>query len=54
MINGISQIIKEEGIAGIYRGMSSVIARQGANSAVRMSSYGVIKVNISIIIGFCS
>ncbi|KAI8914199.1 mitochondrial carrier domain-containing protein [Gorgonomyces haynaldii] len=41
--HGTSTIIKEEGIAGIYRGLTAVVARQGANSAVRMTTYGLIR-----------
>jgi solute carrier family 25 (mitochondrial citrate transporter), member 1 len=43
LVHGVKEILKHEGIRGIYRGMSAVVARQGANSAVRMSSYGMIK-----------
>lgn len=43
LINGVKEIVKAEGFSGIYRGMGAVVARQGANSAVRMSSYGLIK-----------
>lgn len=39
-------IIKEEGITGIYRGVSAVILRQGANSAVRLTAYDLIKERI--------
>ena len=43
---GTKTIIKEEGISGIYRGVSAVILRQGANSAVRLTSYDLIKEQI--------
>jgi solute carrier family 25 (mitochondrial citrate transporter), member 1 len=46
-IHGTSLILKEEGIKGIYKGVGAVIARQGANSAVRMSSYSVIREHFS-------
>lgn len=39
-------IIKEEGVSGIYRGVSAVILRQGANSAVRLTAYDLIKERI--------
>ena len=45
-IIGTKTIIKEEGISGIYRGVSAVILRQGANSAVRLTSYDLIKEQI--------
>ncbi|KAG0167409.1 hypothetical protein DFQ28_006907 [Apophysomyces sp. BC1034] len=43
LVHGTKLIIKEEGFAGIYRGVGPVIARQGANSAVRFSSYTTFK-----------
>ncbi|KAI9205289.1 mitochondrial carrier domain-containing protein [Polychytrium aggregatum] len=43
LIHGTSTIVKAEGIAGIYRGMTAVVARQGANSAVRLTIYGILK-----------
>ncbi|KAI8084493.1 mitochondrial carrier domain-containing protein [Halteromyces radiatus] len=43
LIHGTSTIIKEEGMSGIYRGLGPVMARQGANSAVRFSSYSYFK-----------
>ncbi|CAO3617210.1 unnamed protein product [Cunninghamella blakesleeana] len=43
LVHGTKTIIKEEGIAGIYRGLGPVVARQGANSAVRFSSYSYFK-----------
>ncbi|KAI8825290.1 mitochondrial tricarboxylate transporter [Fimicolochytrium jonesii] len=43
LIHGTRAIIRTEGIAGIYRGMTAVIARQGANSAVRLTTYGLLK-----------
>ena len=36
-------IFAEEGLAGIWRGVGPVMARQGANQAVRFSAYGTIK-----------
>ncbi|ORZ14717.1 mitochondrial carrier domain-containing protein [Absidia repens] len=43
LVHGTSTIIKEEGFSGIYRGLGPVVARQGANSAVRFSSYTYFK-----------
>ncbi|GJJ06072.1 hypothetical protein Clacol_000261 [Clathrus columnatus] len=43
LIDGTSRIIKAEGIAGIYRGLFPVMMRQGANSAVRFSTYSSLK-----------
>ncbi|OCF72761.1 solute carrier family 25 (mitochondrial citrate transporter), member 1 [Kwoniella mangroviensis CBS 8886] len=41
--HAVSTIIKEEGWLGIYRGVGPVMLRQGANSAVRFSSYSTLK-----------
>ncbi|CAD6566333.1 MAG: hypothetical protein TREMPRED_002485 [Tremellales sp. Tagirdzhanova-0007] len=41
--HGVQTIIAEEGYRGIYRGVGPVILRQGANSAVRFSSYSTLK-----------
>ncbi|KAI8340298.1 citrate transporter [Chlamydoabsidia padenii] len=43
LVHGTTTIIKEEGISGVYRGLGPVVARQGANSAVRFSSYSYFK-----------
>ncbi|KAJ3188708.1 hypothetical protein HDU85_004422 [Gaertneriomyces sp. JEL0708] len=43
LVHGVKAIVKSEGVAGIYRGMTAVVARQGANSAVRLSTYGLLK-----------
>ncbi|GHJ88324.1 hypothetical protein NliqN6_4726 [Naganishia liquefaciens] len=43
LIHGSAQIVKEEGIGGIYRGLLPVMMRQGANSAVRFTSYSALK-----------
>lgn len=43
LVHAVRLIVKEEGAGGIYRGMNAVIARQGANSAVRMSSYSILR-----------
>ncbi len=46
-MHGVKTIVKEEGVSGIYRGVTSVIARQGANSAVRLSAYGMLRERVS-------
>ncbi|KAK8858746.1 hypothetical protein IAR55_002975 [Kwoniella newhampshirensis] len=43
MVHGIKTIIAEEGYRGVYRGVGPVMLRQGANSAVRFSSYSTLK-----------
>lgn len=43
LIHGTGIIIKEEGFRGIYRGLFPVILRQGANSAIRFTSYSTLK-----------
>ncbi|KAJ3297019.1 hypothetical protein HK104_000936 [Borealophlyctis nickersoniae] len=43
LIHGTRDIVRSEGIAGVYRGMTAVVARQGANSAVRLTTYGLLK-----------
>jgi solute carrier family 25 citrate transporter 1 len=35
--NGVSIILKEEGLAGMYRGLAPTIVKQSANSAVRFT-----------------
>ncbi|KAF8953898.1 hypothetical protein BGZ52_007425 [Haplosporangium bisporale] len=39
LVHGTRSIIKAEGMGGIYRGVVPVMARQGANSAVRFGVY---------------
>ncbi|KAF9344231.1 hypothetical protein BGX26_004625, partial [Mortierella sp. AD094] len=39
LIHGIKSIVHAEGLGGIYRGVVPVMARQGANSAVRFGVY---------------
>ncbi|KAG0325841.1 hypothetical protein BGZ99_000107 [Dissophora globulifera] len=39
LVHGIRSIVQAEGIGGIYRGVVPVMARQGANSAVRFGVY---------------
>ncbi|TPX54644.1 hypothetical protein SeMB42_g00189 [Synchytrium endobioticum] len=43
LVHGVRAIIAEEGIGGVYRGLTSVVLRQSANQAVRLSVYGVLK-----------
>ncbi|PVF99306.1 putative CTP1-mitochondrial citrate transporter-member of the mitochondrial carrier family [Serendipita vermifera] len=43
LIHGTRTIIQEEGIFGIYRGLLPVMMRQGANSAVRFTTYTTLK-----------
>jgi solute carrier family 25 citrate transporter 1 len=46
LVHGTKLIIAEEGIGGVYRGLGPVMARQGANSAVRFSSYSYFKTTL--------
>ncbi|KAG0005884.1 hypothetical protein BGZ79_000578 [Entomortierella chlamydospora] len=39
LVHGVKSIVKAEGLGGIYRGVIPVMARQGANSAVRFGVY---------------
>jgi solute carrier family 25 citrate transporter 1 len=39
LIHGTRMIFKEEGFAGIYRGLFPTMARQGANSAIRFTVF---------------
>ncbi|KAJ3811575.1 mitochondrial tricarboxylate transporter [Lentinula aff. lateritia] len=43
LIHGTATIIRQEGLAGIYRGLFPVMMRQGANSAVRFTTYSTLK-----------
>ncbi|KAJ2968217.1 hypothetical protein NUW54_g13284 [Trametes sanguinea] len=43
LIHGTTCIIREEGLRGIYRGLFPVMMRQGANSAVRFTTYTTLK-----------
>jgi len=42
-IHGTMSIVREEGLRGIYRGLFPVMMRQGANSAVRFTTYTTLK-----------
>ncbi|KAF9433902.1 hypothetical protein BGZ76_008828 [Entomortierella beljakovae] len=39
LVHGVKTIVKAEGFGGVYRGVVPVMARQGANSAVRFGVY---------------
>ncbi|KAL5520571.1 hypothetical protein ACEPAG_9795 [Sanghuangporus baumii] len=43
LVHGTMSIIRQEGIFGIYRGLFPVMMRQGANSAVRFTTYTTLK-----------
>ncbi|KAJ8591763.1 mitochondrial carrier [Rhizopogon salebrosus TDB-379] len=43
LAHGTMSIIRQDGILGIYRGLFPVMMRQGANSAVRFTTYTTLK-----------
>ncbi|KAF9458718.1 mitochondrial tricarboxylate transporter [Collybia nuda] len=43
LIHGTTSIVRQEGLRGIYRGLFPVMMRQGANSAVRFTTYTTLK-----------
>ncbi|KAF7316903.1 hypothetical protein HMN09_00424300 [Mycena chlorophos] len=43
LVHGTVSIVRTEGISGVYRGLFPVMMRQGANSAVRFTTYSTIK-----------
>jgi solute carrier family 25 (mitochondrial citrate transporter), member 1 len=43
LIKGTSQLIRDKGISGIYKGLVPVTMRQAANQAVRLGSYNAMK-----------
>ncbi|KAG5350132.1 hypothetical protein C0989_012531, partial [Termitomyces sp. Mn162] len=43
LIHGTGMIVRQEGISGVYRGLFPVMMRQGANSAVRFTTYSTLK-----------
>ena len=45
-IHGTTSLVRENGFRGLFRGLLPVTLRQGANSAVRMSSYNTIKESV--------
>ncbi|KAJ1948308.1 hypothetical protein EC988_005230 [Linderina pennispora] len=42
-VDCVQTIVRTEGVAGIYRGVVPVMARQGANSCVRFAAYDTLK-----------
>ncbi|KAF8487113.1 mitochondrial tricarboxylate transporter [Russula ochroleuca] len=46
LLHGTASIVKEEGLLGIYRGLFPVMMRQGANSAVRFTTYTTLKQSV--------
>ncbi|KAG0293820.1 hypothetical protein BGZ96_002270 [Linnemannia gamsii] len=42
LVHGVQSIIRAEGFGGVYRGVVPVMARQGANSAVRFGVYSTL------------
>jgi solute carrier family 25 citrate transporter 1 len=46
LVHGTKMIVAEEGLGGVYRGLGPVMARQGANSAVRFSCYSYFKTTL--------
>ncbi|PWN92936.1 mitochondrial tricarboxylate transporter [Acaromyces ingoldii] len=43
LISGSAAIIRNEGLAGIYKGLGPTMMRQGANSAVRLTTYSSLR-----------
>ncbi|KAJ3197542.1 hypothetical protein HK101_002845 [Irineochytrium annulatum] len=43
LVRGTTAIVKESGLKGVYQGVVSVMMRQGANSAVRLTVYATMK-----------
>ncbi|KAJ1983402.1 hypothetical protein H4R33_004760 [Dimargaris cristalligena] len=43
LVHGVSSILRQQGLPGIYSGLFAVMLRQGANAAVRFSAYNAIK-----------
>ncbi|RDB17609.1 putative mitochondrial carrier C19G12.05 [Hypsizygus marmoreus] len=43
LLHGTASIVRQEGIFGIYRGLFPVMMRQGANSAIRFTTYTTLK-----------
>eukprot|EP00019_Armaparvus_languidus_P013927 CAMPEP_0168587254 /NCGR_PEP_ID=MMETSP0420-20121227/4772_1 /TAXON_ID=498008 /ORGANISM="Pessonella sp." /LENGTH=337 /DNA_ID=CAMNT_0008622505 /DNA_START=11 /DNA_END=1024 /DNA_ORIENTATION=+ len=42
LIHGTATIVKEEGFAGIYKGITATILKQGSNQAIRFFTFGEI------------
>ncbi|KAJ7284884.1 mitochondrial tricarboxylate transporter [Mycena rebaudengoi] len=43
LVHGTVSIVQQEGFRGIYRGLFPVMMRQGANSAIRFTTYSTLK-----------
>ncbi|KAJ1908060.1 hypothetical protein IWQ60_011749 [Tieghemiomyces parasiticus] len=43
LVHGVSTIVRQQGLSGIYSGLFAVMLRQGANAAVRFSAYNALK-----------
>ncbi|KAJ9060605.1 hypothetical protein DSO57_1029044 [Entomophthora muscae] len=43
LVHGVKTIFKQEGITGIYQEMFPVVLRQGANQAIRLTTYQQLK-----------
>ncbi|CAG8543450.1 10926_t:CDS:2 [Paraglomus occultum] len=43
LVHGVTTIVRQEGFGGVYRGLFPVMMRQGANQAVRFSTYSTLK-----------
>ncbi|CAO1624346.1 unnamed protein product [Parajaminaea phylloscopi] len=43
LVAGSAKILREEGLAGIYKGLGPTMVRQGANSAVRLTTYSSLR-----------
>jgi len=46
LLHGTASIVREEGLRGVYRGLFPVMMRQGANSAVRFTTYTTLKQSV--------
>lgn len=46
LLHGTASIVREEGLLGIYRGLFPVMMRQGANSAIRFTTYTTLKQSV--------
>jgi len=46
LLHGTASIVGEEGLLGVYRGLFPVMMRQGANSAVRFTTYTTLKQSV--------
>lgn len=43
LVDGVSKIVKTEGISGIYKGLTATILKQGSNQAIRFLVYNEVK-----------